>query len=89
MSKMLLEALLGPEDEPLSCEECFDELDAYVERVLRGPEEPFERCRYCRAPATCGLERESVGMRAHLESCPACHEEYESLRDLVLSTRPV
>ncbi len=22
------------------------------------------------------------GMRAHLEGCPACHEEYESLREL-------
>jgi hypothetical protein len=24
------------------------------------------------------------GMRAHLEGCPACSEEYESLRALVL-----
>ena len=25
------------------------------------------------------------GMRAHLEGCPACHEEYESLRELARS----
>jgi hypothetical protein len=27
-------------------------------------------------------------MRAHLEGCPACHEDYESLRDLVQSGEP-
>jgi hypothetical protein len=25
------------------------------------------------------------GMRAHLAGCPACREEYESLRDLVIA----
>jgi hypothetical protein len=24
-------------------------------------------------------------MRAHLEGCPACHEDYDSLRELVQS----
>ena len=28
------------------------------------------------------------GMRAHLEGCPACHEDYDSLRELVQSERP-
>ena len=28
------------------------------------------------------------GMRAHLEGCPACHEDYDSLRELVQSDDP-
>ena len=27
------------------------------------------------------------GMRAHLEGCPACQEDHESLRDLVAATQ--
>jgi hypothetical protein len=27
-------------------------------------------------------------MRAHLEGCPACHEDYDSLRELVQSDDP-
>jgi anti-sigma factor RsiW len=27
------------------------------------------------------------GMRAHLEGCPACREDHESLRELVRSDR--
>jgi hypothetical protein len=29
------------------------------------------------------LELDLPGMRAHLDGCPACREEYESLRDLL------
>jgi hypothetical protein len=59
--------LLGPDGPELSCERCFEELDRYVELELAGQD----------AEARVG------GMRAHLEGCPACAEDYESLRDLV------
>jgi hypothetical protein len=59
--------LLGPAEPEILCDECFEKLDQYVELELRG--EPADE----RLP----------GMRPHLEGCPACHEEYESLRELV------
>jgi hypothetical protein len=62
-----LARVLGPAEPELSCEECFAQLDRYVELALAG------------APA----DREVPGMRAHLEGCPACAEDFASLRDLV------
>jgi hypothetical protein len=62
-----LDRLLGPAEPELLCDECFEKLDEYVELELQG------------APA----DDRIPGMRAHLEGCPACHEDYESLRDLV------
>jgi hypothetical protein len=62
-----LNSLLGPAEPELLCDECFEKLDEYVELELQG------------APA----DDRIPGMRAHLEGCPACHEDYESLRDLV------
>jgi hypothetical protein len=66
-----LSRLLGPDGPELGCEECFEKLDRYVELELAGE------------------DAESVvpGMQAHLEGCPACFEEHESLRELVLSSR--
>jgi hypothetical protein len=83
----VLKALLGPETTPLSCEACFEELDHYVESKLLTRQPTLELCRFCGRPEDCTREGECLGMRAHLESCPACHEEYESLRDL-LRTAP-
>ena len=62
-----LKRLLGPAEPEVLCDECFERLDEYVELELRG--EPAND----RIP----------GLRAHLEGCPACHEDYESLRALV------
>jgi hypothetical protein len=62
----LLGRLLGPEAPELSCEECFDQLDLYVELSLAG-ESADERV---------------PGMHAHLEGCPACAEDFESLCEL-------
>lgn len=59
--------LLGPGAPELSCEECFAELDRYVELTL-ADERPDERV---------------PGMRAHLQGCPACAEDFQSLRDFV------
>ena len=63
----LLERLLGPDGHEVSCEECFELLDEYVELELAGAD----------------ADARIPGMRAHLEGCPACREEYESLRALV------
>lgn len=67
-----LKRLLGPAEEEILCEECFEKLDVYVESELKGH------------PA----DERIPGMRAHLEGCPACHEEYQSLRELVSSELP-
>jgi hypothetical protein len=63
----LLDRLLGPAGPEVGCETCFDELDRYVELELAGTN----------ADATI------PGLRAHLDGCPACREEHESLRALV------
>jgi hypothetical protein len=63
----LLRALLGPDGPELSCEECFEQLDRYVELELAGA----------------NADEAIPGMRAHLEGCPACHDDHDSLRSLV------
>jgi hypothetical protein len=65
--KQALARLLGPAAPEVSCETCFDELDRYVELELAGAD----------------VETEIPGLRAHLDGCPACREEHESLRALV------
>jgi hypothetical protein len=62
-----LRALLGPGAPEVGCDTCFAELDRYVELELAGK----------------NADIEIPGLRAHLDGCPACHEEYESLRALV------
>jgi hypothetical protein len=62
-----LARVLGLEEPELSCEECFAQLDRYVELSLAG------------APA----DREVPGMRAHLDGCPACAEDFRSLWEFV------
>jgi hypothetical protein len=69
MNEPGIERLLGPRGEELSCEMCFELIDEYVELELAG------------ADADAGVP----GMREHLEGCPACREEHESLRELVAS----
>jgi hypothetical protein len=66
MSDPLLSRLLGPEGPEVSCEVCFERLDEYVDLELAG------------ADADAAIP----GMRAHLDGCPACREEHDSLRDL-------
>jgi len=65
----VLKAVLGPAGPELGCDECFDELDRYVELELAGAD----------------ADTAVPGMRAHLEGCPACREEHESLRRLLQS----
>jgi len=77
-----LQRLLGPNRPELSCEQCFDRLPYYVEFEAI-PGRTFERCASCVSPDDCSRARDCLGMRAHLEGCPACNEEHETLLALV------
>jgi hypothetical protein len=63
----LITRLLGPAGPEVSCEECFELLDEFVDLELAGAD----------------ADGRLPGMREHLQGCPACHEDHESLRDLV------
>ena len=62
-----LRGVLGPPGPELTCEECFEHLDHHVELALAGAD----------------AEAAVPGMAAHLEGCPACAEDHESLIALV------
>jgi len=63
----VLGRVLGPGEPELTCEQCFEELDRYVELTVAGE----------------AADARIPGMRAHLDGCPACAEDFASLRDLV------
>ena len=65
--RQILHRLLGPAEPEIGCDECFAEIDRYVELELSGED----------------ADAAVPGFRAHLEGCPACREEHESLRALV------
>ena len=65
--KQALGRLLGPAEPEVGCDVCFDQLDRYVELELAGED----------------AETVIPGLRAHLDGCPACREEHDSLRALV------
>ena len=65
----VLARVLGPPGPEVTCEQCFDLLDVYVESRLAGDHDVMPP------------------MRAHLDGCPACREDFESLRELVSETR--
>jgi hypothetical protein len=71
MTDPLIDRLLGPADPELTCDACFEHLDAYVEAELDGRD----------------ADAEIPGMAAHLEGCPACAEDHDSLSALVGSSR--
>ena len=62
-----LRRVLGPAGPELTCEQCFELLDRHVELTLAGSD----------------ADAAVPGMRAHLEGCPACKEDHESLLALV------
>jgi hypothetical protein len=64
--KDALRRLLGPAAPEVGCDECFDQLDRYAELELAGR----------------NADPAFPGLRAHLDGCPACREEHESLRAL-------
>ena len=59
--------LLGPAEPEVGCDVCFAELDRYVELELGGGD----------------ADAAIPGLRAHLDGCPACREEHDSLVELV------
>jgi hypothetical protein len=62
-----LRGLLGPEGPELGCDDCFEQLDRYVDLERSGAD----------------ADAAVPGMSAHLLGCPACREEHDSLRALV------
>jgi hypothetical protein len=62
-----LARVLGPAGPEVTCEACFEHLDAYVEMERAGVD----------------AEAAVPGMRAHLIGCPACAEDHESLHALL------
>jgi hypothetical protein len=65
--RQALGRLLGPAAPEIGCDECFARLDEYVELELAGGD----------------ADAAVPGLGAHLDGCPACREEHESLRALV------
>ncbi len=63
----LIAALLGPGEPELTCDQCFEELDRYVDAAV----------------AEADPDLAVPGMRAHLAGCPACGEDYDSLLEYV------
>jgi anti-sigma factor RsiW len=68
-ANVLVRRLLGPGEPEVGCDECFFELDRYVDLRLAGAD----------------ADAVVPGMRAHLDGCPACAEEHESLLALAAS----
>lgn len=67
----ILRRLLGAAEPELTCEQCFELLDEYVEHELEGD----------------AADERIPGMRPHLEGCSACHEEHETLLALLAADR--
>jgi hypothetical protein len=63
----LITRLLGPAGPEVSCEECFELLDEYIDLEVAGAD----------------ADHRLPGMREHLHGCPACREDHDSLRDFV------
>ena len=66
MTDVVLRSLLGPIGAEIGCDECFKQLDLYVELELEGAD----------------ADAAVPGMGPHLMGCPACAEEHASLRAL-------
>jgi hypothetical protein len=64
----LIARLLGPTAREVTCEECFELLDQYVDLEIAGED----------------ADARLPGVAAHFEGCPACHEDHDSLRDFVM-----
>jgi hypothetical protein len=61
--RALIDRLLGPGEPEVTCDECFELLDEYVDLEAKGLD----------------ADAHLPGVRAHLHGCPACHEDHESL----------
>lgn len=70
--KQAVGRLLGPAEPEVECDVCFQELDRYVELEVAGQD----------------VDAALPGLRAHLDGCPACREEHDSLYALVSGEQP-
>ncbi len=61
-----LQNIQTTQDAELSCSECFDQVSHFVELELSGMD----------------AVQQMPQLKQHLEQCPACQQEYETLRDL-------
>lgn len=68
-----IKRVLGPSEPEVLCDECFERIDEFVDIELAGG----------------NADAQLPGMRSHFEGCPACAEEYESLRELAGGPREV
>ncbi len=66
----IVQRLLGPATPEIGCDTCFDELDRYVDLQLLAHD----------------ADAAIPGMRAHLDGCPACQEDHQSLHTLASET---
>lgn len=59
----MLRAIIGTREDEIGCNECFDQLDEFIELKLKGksPEEAMPL------------------VQDHLKRCKDCREEYEAL----------
>ena len=62
-----LKRLVGTGRPEISCEQCFEQLDRYVEAEIAGAD----------------ADQVVPGLGAHLEGCPACDEDHASLLELI------
>ncbi|MGH3454806.1 MAG: hypothetical protein ACRDPQ_14495 [Nocardioidaceae bacterium] len=67
ITRKVLRSLTQDSEPWLSCDDCFELLDEYVERRLADPGDV------------------DTAMATHLEACPACAEEADSLQALLTS----
>lgn len=70
--RTLIQALLGPDEPEVGCDECFELLDQYVDLEIDGED------------AAARLPR----AHAHFQGCPVCRDEYESLLELAGQAGP-
>jgi hypothetical protein len=59
--------MLGPGITEVTCDQCFDYLDAYVDHEV----------------SRADVDSAFPGMRAHFAGCPTCAEEHDALLELV------
>jgi hypothetical protein len=67
--RRMIDQLVGPAGPELGCDECFEELDTYVELELAGA----------------AADAEMPLMHAHLRGCSACRDDHDSLLALLLA----
>jgi anti-sigma factor RsiW len=61
--KMFLRELAETREEEIGCDECFEQVDRFIEMELSG----------------LSAAQAMPLVHQHLETCPECHEEFEAL----------